>query len=81
MTKTHKDRDGALVCDNCESVLVWLQNKAGKWYLANGKKGLVNTSTRYEYGSQVVVTPLNKAPHFADCESLAKRAQRRREVN
>jgi hypothetical protein len=77
MTQTHKDRDGATVCNNCGSVVTWLQSAAGKWYLANGKKGLLNTSTRFEKSSEIVVTPESKVPHFKSCEYLAVINERR----
>lgn len=69
MTKTHKDNEGILRCDDCSQILVWAQTKAGKWYLADGQRAVENTSTRYEYGMKVfaVATLSPAVSHFRTC--------------
>lgn len=82
MTKTHKDRDGVLICDGCERPVTWMQSKAGKYYLVNATKGIINTSTRFEYKTEVVSAPSTKIPHFKSCDAeLRKIMQARKEEN
>ena len=73
MTETHKDSDGALICSDCGQVLVWNQSKAGKWYLADGKKGYRNASTRFEHITEVFTEVQN--PKYAISHSKTCRKQ------
>jgi hypothetical protein len=64
----HKDSDGVMICNNCKTVVVWLQNQSGKWYLASGKKVQRDVSTWHEYRTEWFSVPEGKIPHFGICE-------------
>lgn len=76
MSSFQKDKNGIMVCVNCNSVVIWMQNQAGKWYLGNGKKVVRNNSSYYEYSSEVFAVPNGKIPHYVVCEDEKKRKER-----
>lgn len=77
MTKTHKDSDGAMICDTCGTPVVWMQSKAGKWMLVNAKKVAIDTSSRYEHSSRMDVVATTQIPHYRFCENFALMEQRK----
>ena len=81
MSGFHKDKNGIMLCDNCNGVVYWMQNKDGKWYLGNGKKMLRDNSSYYEYSSEIVSVPFGKIPHYLSCEHNKKMNERKAEEN
>lgn len=64
----YKDDEGLMRCKACLGFVCWMQNKAGKWYLGNAHRNVVNQSSRYEEKVVAVSVPNKvKEAHFLSC--------------
>lgn len=67
----YKDPEGLMRCKACLGYVVWMQNKAGKYYLGNAHRNVVNVSGWYEEKFEYVAVPDKvKAPHFVSCRPI-----------